>query len=86
MGVEVIRKVQPEERGTAVGGFAVFQDIAYGATAPSAGLFADQFGYSVVFLLGLVAALLGLLIATSTLMQKTTVIQENEITPIKTGD
>jgi len=84
MGVEVIRKVQPEERGTAVGGFAVFQDIAYGATAPIAGLFADQFGYSVVFLLGLAAALLGLLIAVSTFIQKDTVIREDTIGSDKT--
>lgn len=70
MGVEVIRKVKPEERGTAVGGFAIFQDVAYGSTAPIAGLFADQFGYSVVFFLGFSAALFGLLIAASTLSAK----------------
>jgi Arabinose efflux permease len=72
MGVEVIRKVQPELRGTAVGGFAIFQDMAYGATAPIAGLFADHFGYSVVFMLGFIAALLGLLVAITTAMQRTT--------------
>ncbi len=70
MGVEVIRKVQPELRGTAVGGFAIFQDVAYGATAPVAGLFADHFGYAVVFMIGLIAAVLGLLIALAAAMQK----------------
>ena len=73
MGVEVIRKVQPELRGTAVGGFAIFQDVAYGATAPIAGLFADHFGYAVVFMIGLAAALVGLLIAIVTAVQKTAV-------------
>ena len=64
MGVEVIRKVRPELHGTAVGGFAIFQDVAYGGTAPIAGLFADHFGYSVVFMVGFAATLMALMIAT----------------------
>ncbi|MDR3088482.1 MAG: arabinose transporter [Desulfobulbaceae bacterium] len=63
MGVEVVRITRPELRGAALGGFAIFQDVAYGLTAPLAGLFADRFGYPVVFFLGLIAALLGLLLA-----------------------
>jgi MFS family permease len=59
--------VRPELRGVAVGGFAIFQDLAYGATAPIAGLFADYFGYSIVFMLGLVAAVLGLIVATTSI-------------------
>ena len=51
MEVEVIRKVQPELRGAAVGYFTIFQDIAYGASAPIAVLFSAHFGYFVVFLL-----------------------------------
>ena len=72
MGVEAIRKVPQELRGSAVGGFAIFQDIAYGATAPIAGIFADHYGYSIVFMLGLIAALLGLMIAVITMIQKST--------------
>lgn len=46
-----------------MGGFAAFQDVVYGATGPIAGLFAGAFGYASIPLLGLLAALLGLLVA-----------------------
>ena len=63
MGTEVIRTTQPELRGTAISCFAVFQDIAYGATAPIVGFFADYYSYSIVFMFGFIAALFGLVIA-----------------------
>ena len=63
MGREVIRLVEPHLRGTALGGFAAFQDIAYGLTGPLAGLLADRAGYSRVFLIGAVGAAAGLIIA-----------------------
>lgn len=63
MGVEVVRRVPRSQHGTAVGGFAAFQDLAYAGTGPVAGLFAGVFGYADVFLLGLCAALLGLWMA-----------------------
>jgi predicted MFS family arabinose efflux permease len=62
MGSEVIKRIPPHLRGTAVGGFAAFQDLAYGATAPAVGLLADRAGYSSVFLVGAVAATLGLVL------------------------
>ncbi|UDL92204.1 MFS transporter [Mesorhizobium sp. PAMC28654] len=65
MGSEVVKRVPPHLRGTAVGGFAAFQDLAYGATAPVVGLLADSSGYSVVFLIGGLAATLGLWMAVS---------------------
>ncbi len=60
MGLEVVRRIPPHLRGSASGGFAAFQDVAYGVTGPVAGLLADRFGFAVVFLAGGLAACLGL--------------------------
>ncbi|TXI11020.1 MAG: MFS transporter [Rhizobium sp.] len=65
MGREVVRLVEPHLRGTALGGFSAFQDLAYGLTGPLAGLLADRAGYGSVFLAGTVAAIAGLMIALS---------------------
>jgi predicted MFS family arabinose efflux permease len=59
MGVEVVRRVPPHRRGTAAGGLAAFQDLAFGLTGPPTGLLPDRVGYSVVFLIGSLAAALG---------------------------
>jgi MFS family permease len=59
MGAEVVRRVPPPLRATAMGGFAAFQDLAYAATAPVAGWIADRHGLPAVFLLGTLAALAG---------------------------
>lgn len=66
MGAEIVKQVPPHLRGTAVGGFAAFQDLAYGATGPVVGTLADYTGYSSVFLIGGLAATLGVWMAIST--------------------
>jgi MFS family permease len=63
MGAEVVKQVPPHLRGTAIGAFAAFQDLAYGATGPLVGLLADFTGYASVFLIGGLAATLGLWMA-----------------------
>uniref|UniRef100_UPI0039F0558E MFS transporter n=1 Tax=Bordetella sputigena TaxID=1416810 RepID=UPI0039F0558E len=53
----------PANRGSAMGAFVAFLDIAYGISAPVAGLIAGQFGYAAVYLFGTACALLGVLLA-----------------------
>jgi MFS family permease len=65
MGAEVGKLVPPHMRGTAFGGFAAFQDLAYAVTGPLVGLLADRSGYAPVFLIGGLAATLALAVAIS---------------------
>jgi MFS family permease len=67
MGREVVHLVAPHLRGTALGGYSAFQDLAYGLTGPLAGFLADRAGYGSVFLIGGTAAIARLLIALSLL-------------------
>ena len=59
LGVEALKRVLPANRGSAMGAFVAFLDIAYGLAGPAAGLVAGQFGYAAVYLLGAASAILG---------------------------
>ncbi|WP_199031210.1 MFS transporter [Ralstonia sp. ASV6] len=65
MGTEVAKLVPPHMRGTAFGGFAAFQDVAYAVTGPVVGLLADKASYASVFMIGGIAATLALGVAAS---------------------
>jgi MFS family permease len=59
LGVEALKRVLPANRGSAMGAFVAFLDIAYGVAGPAAGLVAGLFGYAAVYLLGAASAVLG---------------------------
>jgi MFS family permease len=59
LGVEALKRVLPTNRGSAMGAFVAFLDIAYGLAGPAAGPIAGDFGYAAVYLLGAASALLG---------------------------
>jgi len=59
LGVEALKRTPPANRGSAMGAFVAFLDIAYGVSGPVAGAIAGQFGYPAVYLFGAASALLG---------------------------
>ena len=59
LGVEALKRVLPANRGSAMGAFVAFLDIAYGISGPAAGAIAGEFGYTAVYLFGAASALLG---------------------------
>jgi MFS family permease len=59
LGVEALKRVLPANRGSAMGAFVAFLDIAYGVSGPIAGVIAGRVGYAAVYLFGAACALLG---------------------------
>ena len=59
IGVELLRSIPAEGRGTAVGLFTAFQDISFALTGPLTGLLIPLFGYPSVFFTGAACAALG---------------------------
>lgn len=62
-GVEAVRRVPQQNRGSAMAGYLAFFDLAFGLAIPLAGLVADSYSLQAVYLLGLIGALAGLGIA-----------------------
>lgn len=64
IGVEAVKRVSEENRGTALGVYTAFADVSFFLTGPTAGKMVDWFGYSSVFLFGFccVVAALGIVI------------------------
>jgi MFS family permease len=60
LGVIVVDLVPPQSRGTAIGTYSLFTDVALCVTGPLAGLLASHAGYEAPFLLGAVASTLAL--------------------------
>jgi predicted MFS family arabinose efflux permease len=56
-GVEAVRRAPPESRGSAMGAYVAFQDVAMGLAPPLGGLLANAAGLDAVYLAGAVAAL-----------------------------
>lgn len=73
IGTEVVKTVEPQMRGTALGGYSAFQDIAYGVTGPLAGMTVVYLGYRSLYLIAAIGVLCGLVMTLSALrsIQKT---------------
>ncbi|VVD86880.1 arabinose transporter [Pandoraea anhela] len=62
LGIEVVRRAPAASRGTSLGTYAAFQDVAILTTGPLAGAVANPFGYRAVFLCGALAAVVGVFV------------------------
>jgi predicted MFS family arabinose efflux permease len=65
LGVEAVRRVSIENRGTALSVYTVFADVSFFLVGPVAGAVIGGFGYASVFLFALacVLAALGIVMA-----------------------
>jgi MFS family permease len=62
-GVEAVRSIAPQMRGTALGAYVAFFDVALAVTSPLAGIIANACGYQNVFAYGSAGALIAIVIA-----------------------
>ncbi|MCM2484478.1 arabinose transporter [Burkholderia glumae] len=62
LGVATLRHVPAQARGTALGGFTAFQDVAYACTGPLAGWVVARTDYPSAFAIGAGAAFAGVLL------------------------
>ncbi|TWI52774.1 putative MFS family arabinose efflux permease [Pseudomonas duriflava] len=62
LGVEAITKVPATNRSAALGAYSLCLDLSLGITGPAAGLIANLYGFSEIFLCAALMSLLGLLL------------------------
>lgn len=62
-GVEAVRRVSAASRGAAMAGYLAFFDLSFGIAIPLAGVVADATALATVYLLGVLGALCGVLVA-----------------------
>jgi predicted MFS family arabinose efflux permease len=55
-GVEAVRRTPPQSRGSAMGAYVIFQDVAMGLAPPLGGALAAVAGLDVVYLLAAIGA------------------------------
>ena len=70
LGVEAVRHVPPQSRGSAMGAYVAFFDLGFGLSGPLNGAIAASFGYATVYLAGALAAGIGCLVVLSTLRER----------------
>jgi MFS family permease len=81
LGVEAVRKVAAAHRGTAMAAYLVYFDLGFGIAMPLAGLLADVYRIRVVYLIGMIGALVGLLIVVGMKTAMTNNAHRTEIGP-----
>jgi predicted MFS family arabinose efflux permease len=60
LGVEAVKRVPEQNRGTALGVFTAFADVSFFLTGPTAGAVIGTFGYASVFLFALASVVVSL--------------------------
>lgn len=70
LGVEAVRHVPFQSRGSAMGAYVAFFDLGFGVSGPLNGAIAATFGYAAVYLAGAIAAAIGCLVVLSTLRER----------------
>ncbi len=64
LGVEAVRPIPPQDKGTALAAYGVFMDFAMMITGPVAGAIIGGWGFPAMYLFALAAVVLALLLAT----------------------